>query len=102
MQDATRTMPQQRPLHRRRIRGHRSWPTLCLVEATPEAQLKAATARRKRILKQAEAARLAERSAIMAALDSGIRQVDVVAVTGYTREHVRRLDAAEREARGLP
>lgn len=48
-------------------------------------------------MKKAEEARLAERAAIYAALEDGMRQVDVVAVTGYTREHVRRLDAAERE-----
>ncbi len=63
----------------------------------PEAALRAATARRKQALKKAEDARLAERAAIYAALESGMRQVDVVAITGYTREHVRRLDAAEKE-----
>jgi hypothetical protein len=64
-----------------------------------ESALRAATARRKLALKKAEDARLAERAAIYAALEDGMRQVDVVAITGYTREHVRRLDAAERERR---
>ncbi|MBW0088265.1 hypothetical protein I4I73_03420 [Pseudonocardia sp. KRD-184] len=70
------------------------------MESTPEAQLRAATGRRKRLVKQAEAARLAERAAILAALEDGMRQVDVVGITGYTREHVRRLADAEREERG--
>ena len=48
-------------------------------------------------MKRAEEARLAERAAILAALESGIKQVDVVNITGYTREHVRRLAEAERE-----
>ncbi len=69
------------------------------MESTPEAQLRTATSRRKRLVKQAEVARLAERAAILAALEDGLRQVEVVAITGYTREHVRRLADAEREAR---
>lgn len=75
------------------------WPSLCLVAGTTEAQLRAAVARLKRITKQEETARLAVRAAIVAALDDGMRQVDVAAITGYTREHVRRLADAEREAR---
>lgn len=43
-------------------------------------------------------ARAAERAAIVAALDAGLRQVDVVKITGWTRETVRRLADAEREA----
>lgn len=54
---------------------------------TPEARLRLASARRKRL----EAARLQERAAIVAALEAGMRQVDVVAITGFTREHIRRL-----------
>lgn len=42
-------------------------------------------------------ARQDERAAIAAAIDSGeLRQVDVVSLTGYTREHVRRLVLTER------
>lgn len=49
-------------------------------------------------MKQADNARLAERAAIVVALDAGVRQVDIVEITGYTREHVRRLAEAERQA----
>lgn len=46
-------------------------------------------------------ARLAD--AMLAALDSGTRQVDLVRATGYTREHVRRLvnDAKRRRAKRI-
>lgn len=74
------------------------WPNLCLVDATPEAQLRSATSRRKRAERAVKEARLAERAAILAALEAGLRQVDVVSITGYTREHVRRLAEAERQA----
>lgn len=92
-------MPQQRPGGVHHPLGRTVWPTLWTVPDTPEAQLKAATARRKRAVRQADAARAAERTAILAALESGMRQVDVVAITGYTREHVRRLaETARSEA----
>lgn len=66
------------------------------MDGTPEAQLRAASGRRKRAMKQLENARLAERAAILAALEAGVRQVDVVEITGYTRNHVARLADEER------
>jgi hypothetical protein len=53
--------------------------------------LRAASARRRRAERTVDAARAAERDAIVAALDSGLRQVDIVKITGWTRETVRRL-----------
>lgn len=41
--------------------------------------------------KRAEDARAALAVAMAAAIDEGMRQSDVSKVTGYTREHVRRL-----------
>lgn len=80
--------------------GHAQWPTLCPVDATPEErQLRAATARRKRLDAQLKAARMEERAAMLAAMDAGLKQVQVVAITGFTREHIRRLaEAARSEA----
>lgn len=46
-----------------------------------------------------EEARTEEREAIVAALDSGMKQVQVCALTGYTREHVRRIAIAVRDGR---
>lgn len=66
------------------------------------AQLRAVAARRKRHQRQAEDLRVTERSLILDALLAGERQVDVVAITGYTREHVRRLSDAEADERGVP
>lgn len=41
--------------------------------------------------KRADDARAALAIAMASAIQAGVRQSDVVAVTGYTREHVRRL-----------
>lgn len=41
----------------------------------------------------------AQRRAIVAALDSGAKQVEIVAVTGFTREYIRRIALEERAAR---
>jgi hypothetical protein len=57
----------------------------------PETALRAASTRRKRAERTVDEARAAERDAIVAALDSGLRQVDIVRITGWTRETVRRL-----------
>lgn len=57
----------------------------------PEKALRAATAKRQRAETAVVDARAAERAAIAAALDAGLRPVDVVKITGYTRETVRRL-----------
>jgi len=68
------------------------------VDATPEErQLRTMSARRKRLDAQLVTARADERTAILAALDSGIRQVQVCTITGFTREYIRRIKA-ERDA----
>lgn len=82
--------------------GHPPWPTLCPVDETVETQLKAASARRRRLMRQLDDARAVERGLIFDALVSGGRQVDIVEITGYTREHVRRLSDAEADERGVP
>jgi hypothetical protein len=64
------------------------------VDATPEErQLRTMSARRKRLDAQLATARTDERVAILAALDSGMRQVQVVSITGFTREYIRRIKA---------
>jgi hypothetical protein len=64
------------------------------VDATPEErQLRTMSARRKRLDAQLLTARADERAAILAALDSGMRQVQVVSITGFTREYIRRIKA---------
>lgn len=74
--------------------GVDGWPTLYPVDATPEErQLRTMSARRKRLDAQLATARAEERDAIVAALDSGMRQVQVVAITGFTREYIRRIKA---------
>jgi hypothetical protein len=40
--------------------------------------------------------------ALLAATDAGVRQKDLVAETGYTREHIRRLVEAARKRRAEP
>jgi hypothetical protein len=83
--------------------GHTLWPTLCSVDETLTGQLKAASARRQRLTRQLEQARAAERALIFEVLEAKeLRQSAIVAITGYTREHVFRLDTAESKARGLP
>lgn len=77
--------------------GHRPWHTPCVTGTGPESELRAATARRKRAEDRWRDARAAEARAILAALDAGLRQVDVVGITGYTREHVRRLAESARK-----
>lgn len=74
--------------------GVDGWPTLYPVDATPEErQLRTASARRKRLDAQLVTARADERAAILAALDSGMRQVQVCSITGFTREYIRRIKA---------
>lgn len=72
--------------------------TPCVAAGTndPETALRAASARRKRAERTVTDARADERAAIVAALDAGLRQVDIVRITGWTRETVRRLADAER------
>lgn len=64
-----------------------------------EAALRAATSRRKRAERTVDDARAGERAAIVAALDAGLRQVDIVNITGWTRETVRRLAEKARAER---
>lgn len=78
--------------------GVDGWPTLYPVDATPEERvLRTVSARRKRLDAQIAAIRAEERAAILAALDSGTRQVQVCSITGFTREYIRRIKA-ERDA----
>jgi len=77
-------------------------PTLYSVDATPEErQLRTASARRKRLDAQLAVARSDERVAILAALGSGMRQVQVCSITGFTREYIRRI-RAERDGGPSP
>lgn len=54
-------------------------------------ELRAAAAAWRRINRRQQAAHDRLVAAMRAARDAGIRQVTLVEVTGYTREHVRRL-----------
>jgi hypothetical protein len=66
----------------------------------PEKKLRAALAKRQRAEKAVIEARAEERAAILAAQDEdGLKQADVVRITGYTRETIRRLTDAERLSR---
>jgi len=44
----------------------------------------------------------AQRRAIVAALDAGARQVQIVQITGFTREYIRRIALEERAAAHAP
>lgn len=74
-------------------------PTLYPVDDTPDEQrLRSISTRRKRIAAQLAAARSEERDAILAALAAGTKQVRITAITGFTREYIRRItkpDAAD-------
>lgn len=56
-------------------------------------------AKRQRAEQAVIEARAAERAAIVTALEAGLKQADVVRITGYTRETIRRLADAERKTR---
>lgn len=43
-----------------------------------------------------------QRAAIVAALDAGARQVQIVQITGFTREYIRRIALEERAAAHAP
>jgi CRP-like cAMP-binding protein len=53
--------------------------------------VKAAVRRHKAAQKRLDDAHQALRDRLRAARDAGVRQVDLAEMTGYTREHVRRL-----------
>lgn len=73
--------------------GMDNWPTLYPVDDTPEErQLRAISARRKRQDATLAATRAEERAAILAALATGTKQVQICAITGFTREYVRRIE----------
>lgn len=72
--------------------GLNEWPTLCPVGATPEErQVRIDLTRLRRLEIQTKAAREDVAASIVAALDAGTKQVQLVRITGYTREHIRRL-----------
>lgn len=80
--------------------GMDDWPTLYPVDDTPEErQLRAISARRKRQDASLAATRAEERAAILAAMATGTKQVQICAITGFTREYVRRIErGAESES----
>lgn len=82
--------------------GHPPWPTLRVVDEEVETQLRAASARRRRLMRLLDDARTTERVLLFDALRSGGKQVEVVNITGFTREHVRRLADEEARVRGVP
>jgi hypothetical protein len=59
----------------------------------PSALLKSLAAARLRLLAELEDVRLSLAEVIEADIADGVRQVDVVKVTGYTREQIRRIVA---------
>lgn len=71
--------------------GLDEWPTLCLVDTPEEKQVRAAAARVRRLEAQLRTARRELSIAVVAALDSGSKQITLVRLTEYTREHLRRL-----------
>jgi hypothetical protein len=73
------------------------WHTLGM--APPKPRTIAAHARRQRAKQRAEEALSALHEAIVDDLDDGIPQKDLVAITGYTRENIRLIAKAVREAR---
>lgn len=86
----------EHPLHN--ILG-KVWPTA--VEAGPSGRvldrLAVSSAKRKQLVAEREEARTAEREAIVAVLGAGMKQVQVCSITGFTREHVRRLALPAKE-----
>jgi ABC-type branched-subunit amino acid transport system substrate-binding protein len=81
---------------------HATWPwhTPCVIDREPEEALRAATARRKRTERSLRDARKAEAFAALNLLEAGVKQSRVVEITGYTREHVRRITDQAKAERG--
>lgn len=67
------------------------WPTLCIVDTPQEKQVRAAAVRLRRLEAQLKTARQELSAAVVEALDAKSKQVTLVRITGYTREHLRRL-----------
>lgn len=77
----------------------RAYP-LCVILTGMTDRLLAAARRFRRAEKAYEQAREELAAMIVAAaLDDGVKQVDIVKATGYTREHIRRLVDDERRKR---
>lgn len=82
---------------------HDEWPTLYAVDETPEERALRVISTRRMKRAAADAADLAEqRAAIVAALDAGVKQVRIVAITGFTREYIRRIALEARAATHSP
>jgi hypothetical protein len=62
-----------------------------MAEGEPMTELRAAAAAFHRVQTQHEKARERLAAAIRQASAAGVRQVDIIKISGYTREHVRRL-----------
>ena len=72
--------------------GLAEWPTLYPVGASDdEREVRAVMARLKRAENHVKAVRAEAAAVIAAKAEKGIRQVDLVRWTGYTREHIRRI-----------
>lgn len=70
------------------------------MSAEAEQKLRAAVAKRKHAEDAVVDARAAERAAIAEVLaEAGVLQADVVRITGYTRETIRRVADADRRTR---
>jgi hypothetical protein len=67
------------------------------VDTPEERQVKAAAARVRRLEAQLKTARQELSAAVVAALDANSKQVTLVRITGYTREHLRRLALSGRD-----
>ena len=65
-------------------------------------RLEAAARAHKRAQAKAGEARAALATAIIDAVRDGVRQVDIARITGYTRENIRLMVKAAREAGKLP
>lgn len=74
-------------------------PTLCHHVVMDTADLDSAAQRFHDAEKALDSARAELRIAVIRALENGVRQVDVVHRTGWTREYLRRLRKKDEEAR---
>jgi Zn-dependent M32 family carboxypeptidase len=73
-------------------------PTLMAMTRETSQRLTDAVSRHREAREAEEEARRELYAAILDSIDQGARQVDIVRVTGYTREHIRQLVRAAREA----
>ena len=72
------------------------WPTVCgiiaiMVTTDPAEPIKAAVAAHRRAAKRAEQTLAALHAAIAEAASQGVRQTELVKITGYTRERIRQI-----------